>query len=179
MIRDDLDGPDQWLKNFEKFIFDPEAGGGKTKADNCAIIGQEECEPGHQLTCAEHFNNVNSSHAVGLWPKAAYWIFTAAQEVQLKLSRLDEALGREALITGLKIDQMVDDFDGDAEDSTDAFKWISAAFGLAGTVSGLIPGVSNSQRVHAHFRSCLTDHVTKYRPEELRLGLAAASSRRS
>ncbi|KAL0932866.1 uncharacterized protein CTRU02_211829 [Colletotrichum truncatum] len=134
-------GPDNWLKNFEKFIFDAEDGGGRTKADDCAVIATgAQCQPGHGFTCAEHFKNVNSTEAVGLWPKVAYWIFTAAQQVHVKISRIDHEIQREGLITGLRIEQMLEDFGAEAaNDSTDVLGWLSAAFGLVGTFAAPIP----------------------------------------
>lgn len=123
-----------WLKNMEDLV----QGGtsGKSGAAGCAALGNV-CNPMNGLSCADQFDRYGTTPL----NKSSYWIFQAVRGMHSKFSELSRQLTQETLINGLRIGQMVSDFDGTEGSPGQAMGWIAGAATMGNAIGGMIPGV--------------------------------------
>ncbi|KAK7428282.1 hypothetical protein QQZ08_005179 [Neonectria magnoliae] len=122
-----------WLKNMESQV----QGGtsGKSGAAGCSALGND-CNPMGGMSCNDQFDQFGTT-PLG---KNSYWIFQAAKGVHEKFRELNRQLTQETLINGLRIPQMVDDFDGSESEPGAVLGWLAAASTMGNAVGGLVPG---------------------------------------
>lgn len=122
-----------WVKNME----DQVQGGtsGKSGAAGCAALGND-CNPMNGMSCEDQFDKF------GTYPlaKNSYWIFQAVKGLHEKFKELSRQLTQETLINGLRIPQMVTDFDGSEGEPGNVLGWLAAASTIGNAVGGLVPG---------------------------------------
>ncbi|KAF4949231.1 hypothetical protein FSARC_13537 [Fusarium sarcochroum] len=126
-----------WLKNVE----DQVSGGtdGKGGAGGCGVLSGD-CNPLNGISCTEQYDKFGQDTIIG---KNSYWIFQAAKGVHAKFNELKRQLTDETLINGLRIGQMVSDFDGSEDDPSNVLGWLAAASTMGNAVGGLVPGAGN------------------------------------
>lgn len=131
-------GETDWLHALEASIFPNIDNAGSS---GCAVLGQK-CDPGQPgWQCGDYFDKEPDKYE---W-KEAYWVFRAVKGVQKSMERMKRELGEATSINGLKVDQMIDDFQADKEKTvgataTQVLNWFSTAIISVGVVGGLIGG---------------------------------------
>ncbi|KAM6534176.1 hypothetical protein FALCPG4_007111 [Fusarium falciforme] len=73
----------------------------------------------------------------------SYRIFQAVKGMHEKFRELNRQFTQETLINGLRIPQMVQDFDGSEDNPSQVRGWIAAAATIGNAVGGLIPGAGS------------------------------------
>ncbi|KAF5022515.1 hypothetical protein F66182_5417 [Fusarium sp. NRRL 66182] len=127
-----------WVKNVEDQVM--KGTSGKSGAAGCAVLGSE-CNPMNGLSCEDQFDqHGQDGGAIG---KNSYWIFQAVKGMHAKFNELNRQLTEETLISGLKIDQMVSDFQGNQDDPSNVFAWLAAASTMGNAIGGLVPGAGS------------------------------------
>ncbi|RBR09589.1 uncharacterized protein FIESC28_09808 [Fusarium coffeatum] len=124
-----------WLKNLEDRVM----GGtdGKSGAAGCAVIGGN-CNPMGGIGCEKQFEKYGTTFV----NKNSYWVFQSVKGMHGKFAELHRQLTTETLVSGLKIPNMVDEFEG-KENKPDNMKgWLSAAATMGNALGGLVPGGS-------------------------------------
>lgn len=129
---------------------------GTTGGDGCWDVGHE-CKPGgplYGLQCSEYFDagtkimernaekNEFAAELLSDMVKTSYWLFEAVMGTHEKIRALLSRLFRQALITDLKIDEMVGRLAPEDESSAafDIISSLSTAVGLVGAFAGLGSG---------------------------------------
>ncbi|KAF7557620.1 hypothetical protein G7Z17_g562 [Cylindrodendrum hubeiense] len=132
-IKGQWEHQNNWLKNME----DQVQGGtsGKSGAAGCAVISTD-CSPMNGLSCEDQFDQFGTT-PLG---KNSYWIFQAAKGVHEKFKELNRQMVEDTLISGLRIGQMVTDFDGSESEPGNVLGWLAAASTIGNAVGGLVPG---------------------------------------
>ncbi|KAK7394021.1 hypothetical protein QQX98_013199 [Neonectria punicea] len=135
-IKGHWENQNSWLKNME----DQVQGGtsGKSGAAGCSALGND-CNPMGGMSCDDQFDQFGTT-PLG---KNSYWIFQAAKGVHEKFRELNRQLTQETLINGLRIPQMVDDFDGSESEPGAVLGWLAAASTMGNAVGGLVPGAGS------------------------------------
>lgn len=132
-IKGQWEHENSWVKNME----DQVQGGtsGKSGAAGCAALGND-CNPMNGMSCEDQFDKF------GTYPlaKNSYWIFQAVKGLHEKFKELSRQLTQETLINGLRIPQMVTDFDGSESEPGNVLGWLAAASTIGNAVGGLVPG---------------------------------------
>ncbi|KAL5603764.1 hypothetical protein FOVSG1_006514 [Fusarium oxysporum f. sp. vasinfectum] len=126
-----------WLKNLEDRVF----GGtpGKSDAAGCGVLSGT-CDPLNGMGCEEQYDTYGKDTIID---KNSYWIFQAAKGVHAKFKELSRQLTQETLISGLRIGQMVDDFEGNEDNAGKVLGWLAAACSMGNVIGGLIPGAGD------------------------------------
>lgn len=84
------------------------------------------------LTCSDHFDTYGDS----VYDGVTYWVFQAVRGMHGKFNELNRRITKSTLISELLISNMVDDFDGNEEDSSLTYAILAAVFTMAnGAVS--------------------------------------------
>ncbi|KAI8679260.1 hypothetical protein NCS57_00203400 [Fusarium keratoplasticum] len=120
-IKSHWEHENSWVKNME----DQVQGGtsGKSGAAGCSALGKD-CNP------------------MG-GPKLFSWIFQAVKGMHEKFRELNRQFTQETLINGLRIPQMVQNFDGSEDNPSQVRGWIAAAATIGNAVGGLVPGAGS------------------------------------
>ncbi|KAJ4179015.1 hypothetical protein NW755_012753 [Fusarium falciforme] len=108
---------------------------GKSGAAGCSALGND-CNPMGGLSCDDQFDQFGTT-PLG---KNSYWIFQAVKGMHEKFRELNRQFTEETLINGLRIPQMVQDFDGSEDNPSQVRGWIAAAATIGNAVGGLVPG---------------------------------------
>jgi hypothetical protein len=90
------------------------------------------------LSCDNQFDQFGTT-PLG---KNSYWIFQAVKGMHEKFRELNRQFTQETLINGLRIPQMVQDFDGSEDNPSQVRGWIAAAATIGNAVGGLVPGAA-------------------------------------
>jgi hypothetical protein len=90
------------------------------------------------LSCDDQFDQFGTT-PLG---KNSYWIFQAVKGMHEKFRELNRQFTQETLINGLRIPQMVQDFDGSEDNPSQVRGWIAAAATIGNAVGGLVPGAA-------------------------------------
>lgn len=102
-----------------------------TKIDSCAVPAGT-CAAGNGLSCINNFNDFS----VDKISKNAWWIFEAVKKAHLKMKHYYTQLMKEGLITGLRIDKMVEELGQEPGNGEEVLKWLGLAFNIVGTAMG-------------------------------------------
>lgn len=134
---------------------------GKSGAAGCAALGND-CNPMNGMSCEDQFDKF------GTYPlaKNSYWIFQAVKGLHEKFKELSRQLTQETLINGLRIPQMVTDFDGSESEPGNVLGWLAAASTIGNAVGGLVPGAVRYHylsSLHLSFQWRLTQLVSGWR----------------
>ena len=129
------DGSKNWFKDYETWIQDGSSG--KSGAPGCSTLGTR-CDPMGDVTCYEFFEDY------GKFDPSGYWVFKAVEGMHGKFNEINRRLTRAAIITDLKIPQMIDDFSGNENDPSNNFAVVAAAFTMGSGIAGAIPGVGQA-----------------------------------
>lgn len=145
--RRNLDGKqNEWLRNYRAHVFDNKqegATGGCTDVDS-----ENACNPGKpSWDCEDYFNNakVEGSMFNDHFKQNAYWIFRAVEGARTIIGKMYNHLTLETILSGLKVDDMVRDLEGDDGKDLDILSWLSASFTIIGGATAgnpIIGGVS-------------------------------------
>ncbi|RSL87619.1 hypothetical protein CEP51_002155 [Fusarium floridanum] len=135
-IKSHWEHENSWVKNME----DQVQGGtsGKSGAAGCSALGND-CNPMSGLSCDDQFDQFGTT-PLG---KNSYWIFQAVKGMHEKFRELNRQFTQETLINGLRIPQMVEDFDGSEDNPSQVRGWIAAAATIGNAVGGLVPGAGS------------------------------------
>ncbi|KAJ4226244.1 hypothetical protein NW759_004828 [Fusarium solani] len=134
-IKSHWEHENSWVKNME----DQVQGGtsGKSGAAGCSALGND-CNPMGGLSCDDQFDQFGTT-PLG---KNSYWIFQAVKGMHEKFRGLNRQFTQETLINGLRIPQMIQDFDGSEDNPSQVRGWIAATATIGNAVGGLVPGAA-------------------------------------
>ncbi|KAF4453910.1 hypothetical protein F53441_3435 [Fusarium austroafricanum] len=124
-----------WMQNIEKVISG--GGDGRSGSSGCGIIGST-CNPMGGISCQDQFDKYGKTF-IG---KSSYWSFQAVKGMHSKFNELHRMLTTETIVSGLKIDQMIKDFEGSESEPGNVKGWFAAAATMGNALGGLIPGGS-------------------------------------
>ncbi|KLO81331.1 uncharacterized protein FFB20_13881 [Fusarium fujikuroi] len=127
-----------WLLNLEDNVVGGVSGG--PTVGGCGTT-EGECRPLGGMNCEDQFNKYGTDkdgneHILG---KTSYWIFQAVEGMQAKFRMLKEKLTSETMVAGFSIPTMVEEFQGNEDQTSDVLKWLAAAIGFGGTLGGNVP----------------------------------------
>ena len=92
------------------------------------------------MSCYDFVDQANENGYQDWRMRDAYWIFQAVKGMHSKFGELHRLMIQDTLVAGFSISEMIDVFGGGEEDTSKALTWIAAAFGMGGTVAGMMPG---------------------------------------
>ena len=112
------------------------------------VDAENACNPGKpNWACEDYFNHakVEGSKFNDHFKQNAYWIFQAVKGARTIMGKMHRQLTEDALLNGLRVDEMVSDLEGEDDDNLDILSWLSASFTIIGGATAgnpVIGGVS-------------------------------------
>ena len=112
----------------------------------CSEVNADNaCDPGKpNWGCEDYFNHakVEGSAFNDHFKQNAYWIFQAVKGARTTIGFVHRELTEEAILNGLRVDDMVSDLEGKDDENIDIAAWFSASFTIIGGATAGNPIVS-------------------------------------